>query len=61
MVKTEAQKRAARKYEAKAKQICVKFYPPDHDLYEWVKAKASASGYIKELIRQDRAKDKAGR
>ena len=59
MAKTEAQKRAAKKYEARAaRQINLKFYPPEYDLFDWVKSKPNGIGYIKDLIRQDMAAGK---
>jgi hypothetical protein len=51
---TEAQKRANEKYrKANVRQIAVRFYPADSDLYLWVKSQPNVAGYIKELARQD--------
>jgi hypothetical protein len=35
------------------RQIAVRFYPADSDLYLWVKSQPNVAGYIKELARQD--------
>lgn len=54
MPRTEAQKRATKKYfQEKTKRIEVRFFPADMELYEWAKSKGNAAGYIKELIRRD--------
>lgn len=51
---SEAQRRANARYDkANAKQVGLKFYPPDYDLYEWVKSQDNTAGYIKRLIRED--------
>ena len=47
---SEAQKKATNKYrKEKVKQIIIRFYPGDEDLYR--KAKELGSAGIKELIR----------
>lgn len=54
MALTDAQKRANAKYARdKVKQVGVKFYPADEELYEWVKSRGNVQGYIKDLIRAD--------
>ena len=54
MGQTEAQKRADRKYKAeKTKQLIVRFYPSEMELYNHVTGKESMQGYIKSLIRRD--------
>lgn len=51
---SDAQKRANEKYRREnVKQISVRFYPNEQDIYEHVKAQENVAGYIKELIRQD--------
>jgi hypothetical protein len=51
---TEAQKRANEKYrKANVRQIAVRFYPADTELYSWVKSQPNVAGYIKELARED--------
>lgn len=51
---TEAQRAAIKRYaKANIRQIGLKFAPPEHDLYDWVKLQESANGYIKRLIRED--------
>ena len=53
-METPAQKRASAKYKAKAvRQISVKFFPKDHDAYEYAKSKPKISEYIIQLIRAD--------
>lgn len=51
---SEAQKKANEKYRKEnVRQISLRFYPSEHDIYEFIKGKDNASGYIKELVRQD--------
>lgn len=53
---TEAQKRAAAKYEkANVTRKVVKFFPADADLLEHLESQPSQNAYIKELIRRDMA------
>lgn len=53
-METEAQKRASAKYKAKAvKQISLKFFPKDHDVFDHAKAKPRTTEYIIGLIRAD--------
>ena len=47
-MQTEAQRKANAKYKKKTKQILIRFYPRDEELYE--KAKTLGSAKIKELI-----------
>lgn len=52
---SEAQKRAIAKYrKAKVKQIQTCFYPAEQELFEWVSQQSNKSGYIKDLIRNDK-------
>lgn len=54
MALTEAQKRANEKYrKANVKQVAVRFYPAEMDLYEFLRTKENVAGYIKQLIRED--------
>ena len=54
MALTEAQKRAQRKYVRESvKQMTVRFYPSESDIWEWLNAQENKAGYIKELIRRD--------
>ena len=54
---TEAQKRANEKYRKEnVKQIAIRFYPSEHDIYEFVKSQENVSGFIKQLIREAMAK-----
>lgn len=58
---TDAQRRAKARYEKKVKAICLKLYPTESDIAEWLAAKGNVSGYIKALIRADmeRGRDEA--
>lgn len=54
MSETPAQRRASEKYKAKAvRQLNVRFFPKDHDAYEYAKSKPKISEYIIGLIRAD--------
>lgn len=54
---TEAQKRASAKYaKANVKQMTLKFFPTEADIYEHLQAQPNKMGYIKELIRRDMGK-----
>ena len=56
MPKTEAQKRAQKKYDAKAKRLILRIYPSEQDILDKI-LEVSADGgyapYIKRLIRED--------
>lgn len=53
-MKTDAQRRAKNKYEReKVKSMTLKFYPKDHQLYNWIKSQDNSAGYIKELVAKD--------
>lgn len=57
-MQTDAQKRADRKYKAeKTKQLIVRFYPSEMELYNHVTQEESMQGYIKRLIREDMERD----
>lgn len=54
MAVTDAQKRAADKYRREnVKQIAVRFYPADVEVWEWLQTQENRQGYIRDLIRQD--------
>lgn len=61
MPKTEAQKRAQAKYDAKAKRLEIKIFPSEQDILDKI-LKVSADGgyapYIKRLIREDIERNK---
>jgi hypothetical protein len=60
MPKTEAQKRASKKYDAKAKRIEIKIFPSERDILDRiieVSAEEGYAPYIKRLIREDIKKD----
>lgn len=61
-MKTEAQKRARNKYRPKIKQYAVQCYPADGDVIAKLEEEKQGDGYnayIKKLIREDIAKNKA--
>lgn len=54
MALTDAQKRAMEKYrKANVKQLSVRFYPADADVWEWLQAQPNRQGYVRDLIRAD--------
>ena len=56
MSKTEAQKRANKKYDAKARQLILRIYPSEPDILAKINAEIDKGGYapyIKRLIRED--------
>lgn len=51
---SDARRRANAKYaKNNVRQIGLKFYPAESDLYEWAKTRENVQGYIKALIRAD--------
>ena len=58
---TEAQKRATDNYRRKSvKTFNLKFFPADADLYEWLQQQESKNQYVRDLIRADMERRKAG-
>lgn len=58
MAVTDAQRRASAKYVRESvKSVNVRFYPTERDIWEHVAAKENKSGYIKDLIRKDMARE----
>lgn len=58
MAMTDAQKRAQRNYVRKSvRQIALRFYPSESDLWEWLQAQDNKQGYLKGLVRADMAKN----
>lgn len=54
MATSEAQKRASLNYQKKSvRQLSVKFFPDDEELWEHVQAQPNKNGYVKSLIRAD--------
>ena len=55
--KYESDKKYDIKYKSeRTKQIGVRFFPSDMDLFEFMQGKENKSGYIKDLIRADMEK-----
>ncbi len=62
MPRTEAQKRANKKYDAKAKRLELKIFPSEQDILAKileVQANGGYAPYIKKLIREDILKEKS--
>lgn len=56
---TEAQLRATDNYRKKnVKTFTVKFFPADHDLYEYLQAQPKKAEYLRNLIREDMERKK---
>lgn len=56
---SDARKRVNAKYaKANVKQVGIKFYPAETDLYEWTKSQENVQGYVKALIRADMEKSR---
>lgn len=59
-VRSEAQKRADRKYKAeKVKRLMVEFYPTEKDIIEHLDKQDKKSTYIKNLLREDMKKEQS--
>ena len=51
---SDARKRANAKYaKEKVRQVGLKFYPAESDIYEWLQTQPNKQGYVKALIRAD--------
>lgn len=51
---TDAQRRALNNYRKKStKQIVLRFYPGEEEMYDFVKSQPNATAYVKGLIRED--------
>ena len=57
-MKTDAQRKAAKKYKGKVKRIMLEFYPTEMDLLEHINQQQNKQGYIKNLIRADMKAEK---
>lgn len=55
-MRSEAQKRADKKYKAKVKKMLLEFYPTEADLIEHLEKQDKKQTYIKNLIREDMKK-----
>ena len=54
MALTEAQRRAQEAYRKRSvKQVAVRFYPAEDELWAWLSSQGNKAGYIKGLIRAD--------
>lgn len=57
MAESEAQRRATLKYrKEKTKQLAMRFYPDDMDLWNHLDKQPNKAAYIKRLIREDMEK-----
>lgn len=60
MAATDAQRRAQAAYRKKSvRQISIRFYPADADVWDWLQSRENRQGYVRDLIRADmeRARD----
>lgn len=55
--RTEAEKKAKKKYRDKGKRLTVDFYPSEDDLISHIESQPNKQGYIKALIRADMERD----
>ncbi|MGR1082839.1 hypothetical protein [Olegusella massiliensis] len=56
---TEAQLRATDNYRKKSvKTFTVKFFPADHNLYEYLQTQPKKAEYLRNLIREDMERKK---
>lgn len=54
MAVSDAQRRANERYRKESvRQVTVRFYPTEADIWEWLRSQPNRSGYVKELIRRD--------
>ncbi|MGO5239972.1 hypothetical protein ACTQ1Z_03435 [Parolsenella sp. LCP21S3_E11] len=54
MALNDAQRRAQEAYRKRSvKQVAVRFYPAEEDLWAWLSARENKAGYVKALIRAD--------
>ena len=61
MALTDAQRRAQEAYRKRSvKQVAVRFYPAESDIWEWLSGKENKAGYIKELVRADMERERHG-
>lgn len=58
MTRSEAQKKAIKKYKAKLKRLTIDFSPAEEDLIEHINSQPKKQTYIKNLIREDMKKSK---
>lgn len=58
---SEAQKRADRKYKRnKTRQLCVRFYPAEDELWTFVSQQKNKQGFLKELISREMGLEQDG-
>lgn len=54
MAVSDAQRKANEKYRrSSVRQVTVRFYPDDAEVWEWLQSQPNKQGYIRELIRDD--------
>ena len=62
MALTDAQRRAQESYRKRSvKQVAVRFYPAEEELWAWLGVQDNKAGYIKGLIRADMEARREGR
>lgn len=53
---SDAQKRADKKYKAeKTRQLGLRFYPTESDMWDFLAAQDNKQGFVKKLIRKEMA------
>lgn len=58
---TDAQKKATNAYRAaNVKNVTVKFFPADREVYDWMRENGYSGAWVRELIRREYERD-AGR
>lgn len=56
---TEAQKKATNAYRAaNVKNVTVKFFPADREVYDWMRENGYSGAWVRELIRREYEKAK---
>lgn len=52
--RTDAQRKADAKHKReRTRQVLVRFYPADEELWEWLQRQPNKAGYLKRLVRED--------
>jgi len=52
--RTDAQRRADARYKReRTRQVLVRFYPAEEELWEWLQRQPNKAEYLKRLVRED--------